>query len=296
MENMHKSVEVVYKKLPVNNNARSSGDLHFTFFQMAYVISGNGILGINGWQMPYQKGNLMLLTPNDRHSFLIEAETEFLLIRFYTSHIKEYRSKSIDHMECLLYYASHLSGCILRNPADFPLVDGLVSSILHGLKHGGIYNEDLTIHFVNALIVIAARNIASIKPVDVGTNTDKRIIEIVDYIQTNIFYPSKLRTPVMAGRFGISNSYLGAYFKEQCGETLQHFIATYKLRLIEHRLQFSDQRINEIAHEFGFADESHLNKFFKKHKDGISLTAWRKQIENNKPDEMESERKRPASA
>jgi len=280
MESMHRSVEVVYKKVPGYNDDRASGDLHFAFFQMAYVISGKGILGINGHRMPYQKGNLMLLTPNDRHHFTTETETEFLLIRFYSSHIKEYRSKTIDHMECLLYYASHLSGCILRNPADFPLVDALVSSLLHSLNYEGIYNEDLTIHFVNALIVIAARNIASIKPVDISTNTDKRILEIINHIQTHIFNPSKLRSSVIAGRFGVSGSYLGAYFKEQCGETLQHFIAMYKLRLIEHRLQFSDQRINEIAHEFGFADESHLNKFFKKHKDGVTLTSWRKGIRN----------------
>ncbi len=56
---------------------------------------------------------------------------------------------------------------------------------------------------------------------------------------------------------------------------IQHFIANYKIRLIEHRLKFSDRRINEIAFEFGFADESHLNKFFKKHK-SLSLTQYRK--------------------
>ncbi len=83
--------------------------------------------------------------------------------------------------------------------------------------------------------------------------------------------------PVIANQFGISGTYLGSYFKEQCGETIQHFISNYKIRLIEHRLKFSDKRINEIAHEFGFADESHLNKFFKKHKQGLSLTGYRRE-------------------
>lgn len=271
-DGMHQSVEVIHRKV----DESPTGDLHFPFFQMAYVISGKGALGINGRRVPYQRGNLMLLTPDDRYKFEIEAETEFLLIRFYTSHIKEYRWRSIDHMECLLYNASHLSGCILRNVADYPLVESLVSSILHSIQHGGIYNEDLMRHFVDALIVIAARNIASIKPIAVGANTDKRILDIIDYIQTHIFSPSRLRAPVIARQFGLSSTYLGAYFKEQCGETIQHFISKYKIRLIEHRLQFSDQRINEIAQELGFSDESHLNKFFKKHKEGMSLTNYRK--------------------
>ncbi|HEY6899947.1 MAG TPA: AraC family transcriptional regulator, partial [Puia sp.] len=269
---MHQSVEAIYQKM----DAATTGELHFTFFQMAYVISGRGVLGINGSQVPYKQGNLMLLTPDDRHNFKIETETEFLLIRFYPSHIKEYRWKSIDHMECLLYYASHMSGCILHNAPDFPLVDSLVTSILHGIKHQGIYNEDLTIHFVNALIVIAARNIAAIKPAATKPDADRRISDIIDYIQSNIFSPRQLRAPVIAKKFGISGTYLGSYFKQQCGETIQHFIANYKIRLIEHRLKFSDQRINEIALEFGFADESHLNKFFKKRKQGVSLTGYRK--------------------
>jgi len=276
MQNKYRSVEVLYKKVSSRNESESSGDLHFAFFQMVYVISGRRVLSINNQEMPYQRGNLMLLTPNDRHFFSAFVTTEFLLIRFYTNHIKEYRFESIDHMECLLYYSSHLSGCILRNPADFPLVDGLVKSILYGIKHGGIYNEDLTIHFVNALIVIAARNIASIRPNMISESTDKRILEIIDHIQTHIFTPSQLRTPVIAKLFGVSATYLGPYFKTQCGETLQHFISNYKVRLIEHRLRFSDQRINEIALEFGFADESHLNKFFKKHKDGLNMSAWKK--------------------
>ncbi|WP_260607432.1 helix-turn-helix domain-containing protein [Chitinophaga polysaccharea] len=75
----------------------------------------------------------------------------------------------------------------------------------------------------------------------------------------------------------MSETYLGVYFKKQCGETIQQFISGYKIRLIEWRLKFSDLRINELADEFGFADGSHLNKFFKKQK-GISLTAYRQAL------------------
>ncbi|WP_394368084.1 hypothetical protein [Flavobacterium panici] len=43
-------------------------------------------------------------------------------------------------------------------------------------------------------------------------------------------------------------------------------MAKYKVNLIEHRIRFSDKRMNEIAYEFGFTDVSHLNKFFQKTK------------------------------
>lgn len=270
-ENMHQSVEVIYKKVedcPLMN-------LQLSFFQMVYVISGTGFLHINGNAISYQTGNLMLLTPNDYHTFDITTTTEFLLVKLNSEYVKEYKSKSIDHIECLLHYASHLSGCILKRKEDEFLVKSISESLVHAIQNKDIYDEDLITHYVNALIVIAARNIAKIKPLGVKEITDKRILEIINYIQANIFFPQKIKVSVLAAKFDISDTYLGSYFKNHCGETIQSFVSNYKIRLIEYRLSFSDMRINEIVDEFGFSDESHLNKFFKKHRN-ISLTGYRK--------------------
>lgn len=270
-ENMHQSVEVLYKKVdecPIVNS-------QFSFFQLVYVISGNGFLHINGNCISYQTGNLMLLTPNDYHTFDISNTTEFLLVKLNSEYVKEYRSKSIDHIECLLHYATHLSGCILKRKEDEFLVSSISESLIRIIDSKDIYDEDLIIHYVNALIVIAARNIAKIKPPGIKESADKRVLEIINYIQANIFCPQKLKVSVIAEQFDISDSYLGSYFKNHCGETIQSFVSNYKIRLIEHRLNFSDMRINEIVDEFGFSDESHLNKFFKKHRN-ISLTGYRK--------------------
>ncbi|WP_173967097.1 helix-turn-helix domain-containing protein [Flavobacterium collinsii] len=270
-ENMHQSVEVIYKRVdqcPLVNSQLS-------FFQMVYVISGSGFLHINGNAISYQTGNLMLLTPNDYYRFDIITTTDFLLVKLSSEYAKEYKSKSIDHIECLFHYASHLSGCILNRKADEYLVKSIVESLVYTMDNTDIYDEDLIIHYVNALVVIAARNIAKIKPLGIKESADKRILEIINYIQENIFFPQKIKVSVIAGKFDISDTYLGSYFKNHCGETIQSFVSNYKIRLIEHRLSFSDMRINEIVDEFGFSDESHLNKFFKKHRN-ISLTGYRK--------------------
>ncbi|HXO76300.1 MAG TPA: AraC family transcriptional regulator [Puia sp.] len=272
-ERLYTSVEVIHKKVDKSKTAVADGQL--TFFQLAYVIAGAGKLRINRNRIPYNTGNLMLLTPNDHHAFEVQTPTEFLLIRFNKAYIREYQWKSIDHIEVLLYHATHLSGCILKCKSDETLVRSIVATILHEMDHSGLYNEDLTRHFVNSLIVIAARNIAMIRPANLKVNTDQRILDIINYIQLNISSPEKLKATAIARSFQLSHTYLGSYFKNQCGETIQNFIANYRIRLIEHRLQFSDMRINEIAAEFGFTDESHLNKFFKKHRQQ-SLTAYRK--------------------
>jgi AraC family transcriptional activator of pobA len=269
-QNMHQQVELEYLK----TDHCPLGDRQYSFFEMVYLISGKGTVCINGNRMAYRDGNLLLLTPNDRHTFEITEVTEFLLIRFSDSYIRSYPWKSIHHLECLLFYATHLSGCVMRCKDDSRLVEMIVESLLFGMKLGGVYQLDLDMNLVNALIVIAARNISKIRPENVRTNTDKRILQIINHIERHIFMPDQLTAAVISQTFGISQAYLGIYFKKQCGETIQQFIASYRIRLIEWRLKFSDLRINELADEFGFADGSHLNKFFKKQK-GMSLTGYR---------------------
>jgi AraC family L-rhamnose operon regulatory protein RhaS len=81
--------------------------------------------------------------------------------------------------------------------------------------------------------------------------------------------------------FNISLSYLGRYFKKHTGETIQQYIANYKIKLIEHRLLHRDMRIKEITQEFGFSDESHFVKFFSKQK-GTQPSNYRILFGNNK--------------
>ncbi|MFZ4928503.1 AraC family transcriptional regulator [Chryseobacterium sp. Mn2064] len=250
-------------------------DIRFSFFQIVYVISGKGAFTINNNISAYSKGSLILLTPDDQHHLDIEEKTELLLVKFSERYVKDYKWKTINSIGCLLYGASYLSGCILQNKPDVILVESIVSSLLHGINYPDIYQEELTLHYVNALIVIAARNISKMRAEHVGSNTDKRILDIIDYIQGNIHDPALLKVSVISQKFGLSETYLGSYFKNQSGETITHYILNYKLRLIEHRLLFSDMRVNEIVTEFGFSDESHLNKFFKK-KHKISLTEFKK--------------------
>lgn len=269
-ENIHQSLEIFYEKV----DECPLRDRQFNFFELVYVISGIGNHVVNGNKYAYSKGDLFLITPNDRHEFNLEYTCEFMIIRFGENYVREYEWNSIDHIECLLYYASHLSGSVLINSNDKVMVDLLIQNLQQATALQSIYNEDLMRHLVNAIIVITARNIAVIKPTSLKPNVDIRILQILDYIQKNIRQPELLKIAVIAELFGLSPTYLGSYFRKQCNESIQQYISSYRIRLIEHRLLFSDKRIHEIAAEFGFSDESHINKFFKRHK-GTSLRNFR---------------------
>lgn len=270
-ENIEKPVVVIYEKVdecPIK-------DRLFSFFQLVYVISGEGFYTINGNKKEYEAQNLFLLTPNDPHTFDVISTTEFLLIRLNYVYLNEYRWKDIDHLECLLGNASNLNGNILNLQSDRVLVKSITDSILNGINFPDIFNQELTSHLINSLLVVVARNLSKYQWDGVTESSDTRFIGVINYIQQNIYHPNLLKANVIAKEFHISPNYLSRFFKSQSNGTIQEYIGKYKIKLIENRLNYSDMRINEIVYEFGFTDGSHLNKFFKKH-NKRSLSDYRK--------------------
>lgn len=249
------------------------------FFELIYVVSGTGIQIINNNQFQYRAGNLFLVTPQDIHSFEILTPTKFFFLRFNEYYIKTNSQNglqdTVQRMEYILQNASHRPGCILKNTVDKPLIASLIESVINEQTNQQIYHQKITEQIVNAIITIVARNIALKLPKNIKEATGETVLEILYYIQENIYNPKQLKASVISEHFNISLNYFGKYFKKQTGETLQEYISNYKLRLIEARLLNSDMRINEIADELHFSDESHLNKVFRKHK-GINPSEFRK--------------------
>lgn len=251
------------------------------FFQLIYIISGTGTQRINNSEFSYGPGHLFLITPRDQHSFDVETTTGFFFLDFNNIYIKSnaLQTENIHRLEFILQNVNHKPGCILKNKSDKNLVGPLIQALIREAKNRDLYDKEITQQLVNTLIVIVARNIAKYLPEKINDSSQEKIVNILHYIQSNIYEPDRIRAEAICKHFGISKNYLGRYFKKHCGETMQFYIARYKTTLITHRLKYSDKRINEIVYEFGFTDESHLNRFFKQQKE-VSPKAFRLQFQN----------------
>jgi AraC-like DNA-binding protein len=275
-ENLYQPFEIDFKemerfpKTTQNNN----------FFELIYIVDGTGVQYINQNRFNYRKGNLFLITPQDNHSFEVSTTTQFFFLRFNEYYVKNNSSKDIElvqSIESILQNASHRPGCILKNKADKPLIASLVDSIIREKTNQQLYHQKVIEQIVKTIIIIVARNIALKLPKNIKENTGEAVLDMLHYIQQNIFEPKMLKSEKLSNHFKISPTYLGRYFKKQTGDTLQQYISNYKLRLIETRLLHTDMRINEIAFELNFTDESHLNRAFKKFK-GLSPSEYRKRF------------------
>ena len=272
-ENLYEPFSIAVELL---DEYQSRNHVH-TFFELVYILSGNGLQCINNSRFHYGSGHMFLITPEDCHGFEIETPTQFFFLRFNDFYIRKNRLQfeSIKHLEFILQNVNREPGCILKNLTDKSLVKPIIDAIIREQINRDMYDREIIKQLVNTLIIIVARNIAKHIPEKVDDKTDGKIIEILNYIQNNIYSPKKIKAEVISSTFGISENYLGKFFKRHTNETLQEYINKYRIKLIEHRLLYSGMRIKEIVDEIGFADESHLNKFFKKYK-GISPVMFRK--------------------
>ncbi len=273
-ENLYQPFEIEYKELErFPKTIRSKN-----FFELIYIVDGTGLQYINKNKFNYRKGNLFLITPQDVAAFEIATPTQFFFLRFNKHYIAAKQTKdkdAVQRMEYILQNASHRPGCILKNKADKPLIASLIEAIVKEDTDRQLYHSKIIEQIVHTVIIVVARNIALKLPKNIKENTGEPVLDLLHYIQENIFEPGNLKAEKLGKHFNISLNYLGRYFKKQTGETMQQYISSYKLRLIETRLLHSDMRINEIAYELNFADESHLNRVFKKYK-GMSPSEFRK--------------------
>ncbi|MCT2561691.1 AraC family transcriptional regulator [Chryseobacterium herbae] len=246
-----------------------------SFFELVYIVSGTGIQEINGNEFPYREGNLFLLVPEDAHHFTFKTKTQLFFIRFNKVFLQTKPMTATFLKRLEQTFSNHtFQGPVIKGRDNERLMGNLMENLMMAMKSKNLYTGEMIQLLVQAVLTGVAQNLMKEDMVEVNEMTDHKAATIIQYVHGNIYDPKKLTGEHISSLFGISKTYVGRYFKNNTGKTLNEYATQYKIRLIENRLKYSDMRISEIADEFGFTDKSHLNRFFKKLK-GVSPSAFR---------------------
>jgi AraC family transcriptional regulator, L-rhamnose operon regulatory protein RhaS len=251
-----------------------------TYFEIIFILKGKGRHNINGNDFAYSKGDVFLLGPNDYHSFDISSTTEFCYIRFMETFSKSQAfDKNRNWQQTLkaLLHTPHVStGSIVRDKKEKEKLFQLLA-ILQAEYYNRIDPafEVMRDSLMKAIMTVLARNLSRQSLLKPQASMQSSLEDVLLYIRQNIYTSSHLRLSNLSRQFNYAPGYLSAYFKRHTGESLKQYIIRYKLKLIETRLLYSELTLTEIADEFGFSDESHLSKQFRKYT-GVSPRNFRK--------------------
>lgn len=253
-------------------------------FEIIFVRSGRGCHTINKNTFQYTAGDVFLLGPEDSHFFNIKESTSFCFIRFMEVFIREDAQKKFSSwhqtIEFLLNAPYQSCGSIVKADSEKEILHHLLMVLLQEYEHRKDSSFEIIMNSVmKAILSVLARNIINqTRSDELSPKVSHPIEELMVFIRQNIFSPENLRVEFLAERFNYSPNYLSIFFRKHTGESLQQYILKYKLKQVENRLQYSSMSVSQISHEFGFSDESHLNKTFRKYY-GIPPGAYRAKMQ-----------------
>jgi|SRR6218665_1052899 len=249
-----------------------------TYYELVYIHKGSGVHLLNRNRFPYKKGDLFIISPEDKHYFEIDKSTRFTFIKFtdeyFSGHKMYYEADA---------FVSLAPESIMRNKLlkevklkmDEPCISILKNTIENIVAYNckkDIVRSPLMFYQILSILGLIKESAARLNiRIDNGQPEKE---ELISYIHQHIYEPSLIRIKSIAAHFDISPTYFSDYFKNKFGISYRNYINDYRISIIEKRLVVSSITISQIADEFGFTDESHLNKFFKRHY-GIGPRAYR---------------------
>ncbi|RMB60447.1 AraC family transcriptional regulator [Dokdonia sinensis] len=242
------------------------------YFEIIFIEKGKGKHFINEFIVHYEKGDIFLVAPEDKHHFIIEEETIFCYFQFtellFSSKMNlPDRSYWMQRIEHIINHPNLMPGDVMHSSYDRNLIWHIHEVIIAEYNAAKEFHKHNISNMVSTILSIIARNIAREFTPSVKKSEDKHatIDQILSHIRKHTYDTNLMKISAIANKFHMTNSALSAYFKKHTGDSLHHYILMYKLHMVKYRLKNTDFTVSEIAYQMGFTDESHLTRIFKKY-------------------------------
>lgn len=249
-----------------------------TYFEIGYIYKGTGIHYLNNSSINYRAGDLFLISPEDSHHFNIKRSTRFVFIKFTDSYFRLFApgSSKTDSEPTKIMRNRLLKETKLKitYPNTFILKNTIDNIIRFSETNLNIITSATIYHQIMSIIALAKEAVLQMDGSLEQSSLKQE--QLFSYIHDHIYEPSLLQVKRIASHFNIAPNYFGAYFKRYFGIGYSEYVNNYKAKLIEMRIQSNQFTLRQISDEFGFTDESHLSRFFKRHRN-ISPGEYRKQ-------------------
>ncbi|MFT4092064.1 MAG: AraC family transcriptional regulator [Niabella sp.] len=254
-----------------------------TYYELVYIRKGSGVHLLNKNRFPYKKGDLFIISPEDEHYFEIAGSTHFTFIKFTDDYFSGHKIYYEADAFISLTPESIMRNKLLKE-VKLRMDEPCISILKNTIENIVAYNckKDIArspLMFYQILSILGLIKEAAAKLNIRIDNGQPEKEALISYIHQHIYEPSLIQVKSIATHFAIAPTYFSDYFKNKFGISYRNYVNDYRISIIEKRLVVPTITFSQIANEFGFTDESHLNKFFKTHK-GMGPKAYRKEQMN----------------
>ena len=241
-----------FMKVELRRNAKNYGFHYHEYFEIEFMLSGNGKTIVNGNEIALKKGVVYMLRPTDMHEFIVDEPIDNYNVSF------TYAMMDNELMQEFMSYNNYVF-CQLSETETDELVS--LMSLLEKEYKGKNKSSDKVKRWLFNVIVsyVLRKRVANSLAMTSAENT---IIEGLKYLHANFFKDPTLNET--ADITGLQKNYFCRKFKETTGKTYKDYINDIKINYAKQLLTTTDKSITELCFICGYHSMSQFITEFKK--------------------------------
>ncbi len=224
-------------------NPHKEVHIHFhEYYEIEIITSGSGVMTLNGTDIPFKKGMVFFILPNDFHKFTFFESTQIYNISFCEEVLfADYNKKrTIEKTNTFLNVSDTQLGSILKLCDTIMQLNDINQSSRRYLLKSVL---ELFPRLYNIEVVSSYFGIA------------------VAFIENH--FKENITARDVAAECLINEDYLNQIFKKEIGITVTDYIRKKRLHYASVLLGSSDLSVSEIAFNSGFQSIQTFNRVYK---------------------------------
>lgn len=252
------------------NHFESTYPLHWhEFYEISFVIAGNGIHFLNGEAYPLSRGSMFMLGPTDFHELIPIGSLDFYNVMFSREWVSEEFHKVL--------FNNGDANLALFEEDQCVEIERELKMMWEEYNSKESYYRQFIQGSLEKILVWLTRSHGVEFRLEVLDRDDSKVLpgciyEALRYIQSNFCSPIALAD--IAARVHLSPNYFSELFHKHTGQSYQSYLLNLRLEYARCRLILTDGSISRISCESGFGTVSHFNREFKR-KYGEKPSAYR---------------------
>lgn len=237
------------------------------FLELAYVIEGSTVHGMNGEETEIKKGDYIIIDLGATHYYKsvgshFKIRNLLFLPEFVDRMLVNARSFT-EVLNCYLVKCSNGRTPLTVANRVFHDENGRVYEILERLA---LEYDEKKLGYIESircfLIEIIIETIRKASPVGTGSTFSNNTERICKYIAEH--FKENITLSDICAETGYSIPYVSRKFKEENGMTFSKYLQQLRINEARRLLSESNMRIIDIAEHIGYSDIKFFNDLFKK--------------------------------
>ena len=231
-----------------------------SFYEIFFIIKGNGTFLLDDIKIPYEKGTVMFLPPNRRREWIAETETDAYVILFEGEFIERFFN---DNLFVYRFHYFHNYTTPFHLKAQEKEFDSYLEKVLE-IKHEITCLLNDSDHLLRSilyyLLIILNRQYVNQHDIKGELFENIEVLKFIRLLDKN--FKEKHHVNDYTEMLGISKTYLNRKLKT-FGRSASELIKARILVEAKKELLYTDLTVSEISHNLNFSEPANFNRFFK---------------------------------